>query len=90
MVVHLSLIRMSIEQVPEQNGALVGSSSTTSLSSAGRGLAASDGGYPLLVHSLTHEHTSTYYDRHQLLLEKWCRDYHDGWAILYSCPLDAN
>lgn len=37
--------------------------------------------YKLLIHSLIHEHTCTFYDRHVLLLEKWCRDYYDGFFI---------
>jgi len=37
--------------------------------------------YELLIHSLTHEHTKQYIDRHQLLYEKWCRDYTDGFYI---------
>ena len=37
--------------------------------------------YELLIHSLTHEHTKQYIDRHLLLYEKWCRDYSDGFYI---------
>jgi hypothetical protein len=37
--------------------------------------------YKLLIHSLIHEHTCTFFDRHVLLLEKWCRDYYDGFFI---------
>jgi len=37
--------------------------------------------YDLLLHSLTHEHTKNYYDRHLLLFEKWCRDYSEGFFI---------
>ena len=37
--------------------------------------------YELLIHSLTHEHTKEYIDRHLLLYEKWCRDYNDGFYI---------
>ena len=37
--------------------------------------------YELLIHSLTHEHTKQYVDRHLLLYEKWCRDYNEGFYI---------
>lgn len=40
--------------------------------------------YILLIHSLTHDHTSENYERHCLLFEKWCRDYTEG---VYICHL---
>ena len=35
----------------------------------------------LLLHSLTHEDTATNYSRHQLVLQKWCRDFKEGFFI---------
>lgn len=37
--------------------------------------------YDILIHSLTHEHSKEFFDRHVLLFEKWCRDYNDGLFI---------
>lgn len=37
--------------------------------------------YELMLHGLTHEHNASYFDRHALLLEKWCRDYSEGLYI---------
>ncbi len=35
----------------------------------------------LLLHSLTHEDTRENYSRHQLVLQKWCRDYCEGFFV---------
>jgi hypothetical protein len=46
--------------------------------------------YELLLHSICHQQTLNYVDRHVLLFEKWCRDYDDGLFIRdlkYIIPL---
>ena len=37
--------------------------------------------YELLIHSLSHEHNATHYERHVLLLDKWTRDYAEGFFV---------
>ena len=37
--------------------------------------------YSLLLHALTHDDTSQNIERHQLLLQKWCRDFAEGFYI---------
>lgn len=37
--------------------------------------------YALLLHALTHEDTNQNIERHQLLLQKWCRDFANGFYI---------
>ena len=37
--------------------------------------------YELMLHGLTHEHNAGNIDRHALLLEKWCRDFCEGFYI---------
>ena len=34
--------------------------------------------YENLLHALSHEHTKNNFDRHALILEKWCRTFADG------------
>ena len=37
--------------------------------------------YELLIHALSHEHTRENIDRHALALEKWIRDYDEGFYV---------
>ena len=34
--------------------------------------------YENLLHALSHEHTQNNFDRHALVIEKWCRTFADG------------
>jgi len=46
----------------------------------------------LVLHSLTHEDTRDNIARHQLVLQKWCRDYHEGFFVRelhYVCEILA-
>lgn len=46
----------------------------------------------LIIHSLTHEDTRDNIARHQLVLQKWCRDYREGFFVRelhYVCEILA-
>lgn len=54
---------------------------TTGSFNLGTQKTASAASYELLLHALSHEQTKTNYDRHVLVLEKWCRESTGGLYI---------